>query len=252
MVPRVKSAIASVLLIAITTLAVSLTNACRKARHSKDSEVSVEQIGEPEQYSATVIRTIYDGTSSATSVTHEARSGEKRREEWSERDQNRAVIWRSDLGSCFLLDLDRRVYVELEITGSHGGGSDPGAGKTDIISSSRNASGLNLGDSSVQAIDRYFDDTESPARVETRMLPPVVIDSHSCRVYEQRTTFLDGHTEITRRFRADDLAGLPVRIECESEEGGIRVTTERRDVRFEVATDSFVVPSDFKRIDRLR
>lgn len=251
MVPQAKSTVASVLLIAITTLAVTLTSACRKPRQSKDGETSVEQAGEPEQYSATVIRTIYDGTTSETSVTHEARSGEQRREEWTERDQNRALIWRPDLGKSFLLDLDSRVYVELEITARHVGGSDPGAGKTGIVSSSQNASGLNVG-STVQAIDHYFDDTQPPARVETRVLPPVVIDSHSCRVYEQRTIFLDGHTEITRRFRADDLAGLPLRIDCESGEGGVRVTTERRDVRIEVATDSFVVPADFKRIERLR
>src|SRR5205809_3242914 len=115
MLPRVKSTIASALLIAITTLAVMLTNACNKPRQPKDRETSVEQNGEPEQYSATVIRTIYEGTSSETSVTHESRSGEKRREEWTERDQNRALIWRPDLGKSFMLDLDRRVYVELEI-----------------------------------------------------------------------------------------------------------------------------------------
>lgn len=251
MVPRVKSTITSLLLIAITALALTLISACRKPEKSKDGETSVEQAGEPEQYSATVIRTIYDGTTSKTSVTHEARSGEMRREEWTERDHNRALIWRPDLGKSFLLDLDRRVFVELEITARHVGRSDPGAVKTDSVSSSQNASGLNVGDSTVQLIDHYFDDTQSPARVETRMLPPVMIDSHSCKVYEQLTTFLDGHTEITRRFRADDLAGLPLRIDCESREGGVRVTFERRDVRFDIATDSFVVPLDFKRTERL-
>ena len=252
MVPRVKSAIASVLLIAITTLAVTLTSACRKPLQSKDGDTGAEPAGEPEQYSATVIRTIYDGTNSETIVMHETRSGEKRREEWTERDQNRALIWRPDLGKSFLLDLDKRVYVELEVSPRHGAESDPRPGKTDIVSNSQNASGLSVGDSSLQAIDRYFDDTQSPARVETKMLTAVVIDSHSCKVYEQRTFFLDGHTEITRRFRADDLAGLLLKIDCESEGGGVKVTTERRDVRFEVATDLFVVPADFKRIERLR
>jgi hypothetical protein len=245
--PRVKSPIAFLLLIAITTLTILLGGACRKPRQYNDGETTVEQAGEPEQYSATVIRTIHDGTSGDTTVTHEYRSGEKRREEWTERDQNWALIWRPDLGKSFLLDLDRRVYVELEITARHVGGPDSLAGKTDI-SSSPNVEG----DSTVQAIDHYFDDTQSPVRVETRMLPPLAIDSHPCRVYEQRTIFVDGHTEIIRRFRAEDLAGLPLRIDCESEQGGIRVTTERREVRLEVASDSFVVPADFKRIERLR
>lgn len=252
MVPRVKSTIASALLIAITTLSVTLTNACSKPRQSKDGETSVEQTGEPEQYSATVIRTTYDGTGSETSVTHESRSGEKRREEWTEGDHNRALIWRPDLGKTFLLDLDRRVYVEMEITARQVDGSDPGIGKTDIVSSLQNASRLNAGDGTVQAVDHYFDDTQSPARVETQILPPVVIGGHSCRVYEQRTSFLDGHTEITRRFRADDFGGLALRIEDESEKGAVRVTTERRDIRIDVAPDTFVVQADFKRIERLR
>jgi len=79
-----------------------------------------------------------------------------------------------------------------------------------------------------------------------------VVDGHSCKVYEQRAIFLDGHIEITRQFRAEDLEGLPLRIDCESAEGGARITTERRDVSLGVPTDSFVVPPDFKRIERLR
>jgi hypothetical protein len=84
------------------------------------------------------------------------------------------------------------------------------------------------------------------------MLPAVVIDGHPCRVYEQRATFLDGHTEITRRFRAEEFGGLALRIEGEAEGGTARLTTERREIRIEVAPDAFVVPADFKRIDRLR
>jgi hypothetical protein len=246
MAPRLKSTIVSLLLIAITMLTVSVTSACRKPRQSRDGETTLERAGEPEQYSATVIRTIHNGTISETSTTREARSGEFRREEWTDRDQNRALIWRPDLGKSFLLDLDKHVYVELEIATRRVTGSDPGAGRTDIVSRSQN-----VGDSTVAAIDHYFDDTQSPARVETRMLPPVMIDNHSCTVYEQRTVFLDGHIEVTRRFRADDLSGLPLRIDCESEDGGVRVTIERREIRLDVATNSFVVPADFKRIERL-
>jgi hypothetical protein len=78
-----------------------------------------------------------------------------------------------------------------------------------------------------------------------------VIDGHPCTVYQQRTTFLDGHVEITTRSRADDLAGLPLKIECASGQGGTKVTTERRDVKIDPTTDSFVVPPDFKRIEKL-
>ena len=252
MVSQAKYTLASMFLVAITTLSLVLTNACRNPRQPGDAEADVETAGEPEQYSATVVRTIDDGTTRETNITREARSGDKRREEWTEEDQNRALIWRPDLGKGFLLDLDRRVYVELEIAARHVGESRAGVGKTGMGLSVQQSPELSAADTSVQEIDHYFDDTQSPTRVQTRMLPAVVIDGHPCRVYEQQTTFLDGHTEITRRFRADELAGLPLRIEGEGEGGTAKVTTERRDIRIEVPPELFVVPADFKRIDRLR
>lgn len=235
------------LLIAITTLAGGLTNSCSHRSPRVDDESYVEQAGEPDQYSTTVVRTVEDGATGGTTVTREARSGEKRRQEWTEHDQNRALIWRPDLGKGFLLDLDRRVYVEIEINLSQSRDADSGASATDMDSDS---SRLKVGGPSVESIDRYFDDAQSPAQVETRILSPVVVDGHSCRVYEQRASFLDGHTETTRRFRADDLGGLAIRIESESER--IKVTTERREVRIEVPPDAFEVPADFKRIEKLR
>ena len=247
MAERANYTIVSLLLIAITTITVALTIGCRKPQPPAAGEADVEQTGEPEQYSATVICTTTDGATTETRLTRVARSGEKWREEWTEKDQKRALILRPDLGKSFLLDLDRRLYVELEITAHQMGASAQATGKRGAVSSAQSD-----GDSRLQAIDHYFDETQSPAQVETRMLPPVVIDSHRCRVYEQRTVFVDGHTEITRRYRADDLAGLPLRIDCESEGGGIRVTIERRDVRLQAGTESFVVPEDFQRIDRLR
>jgi hypothetical protein len=251
MVSKAKSTLASTLLIAITTLAIVLTNACRTPRPPGDPEADVEAAGEPEQYSATVVRTFDDGTTRETSITREARSGDKHREEWTERDQNRALIWRPDLGKGFLLDLDRRVYVELEIAARHIGESQARAGNP-AVASAQESSGLGVRDTTVEAINHYFDETQSPTQVQTRILSPAVIDGHSCRVYEQRTTFHDGHTEISRRFRAEELGGLALRIEGEADRGTARVTTERRDIRMEVAPDSFVVPADFKRIDRLR
>jgi hypothetical protein len=252
MSPQRKSGIASVLLIAIATLALMMIGACRKPLQSADGATSVEQAGEPEQYSSTIThRTFRDGTISETNVTQETRSGVMRREEWTEGNQHRALIWRPDLGKSFLLDLDRREYFEQEITGRYQGGSDSGTATIDPPSVAQKASELNSAASDVQGIDHYFDDTQSPASLETKMLPSVVIDSHLCRVYEQRTIFVDGHIEMTRRFRAEDLAGLCLRIECESVGGGVRVTTERRDVRIDVTTDKFVVPADFKRIERL-
>ena len=252
MVPRWKSSPASVLLIAITTLAFVLTQACRTHPRPGDDEADVEPAGEPDQYSATLVRTVDDGTTQETSITRETRSGEKRREEWMEQGQNRALIWRPDLGKSFLLDLDRRAYVELEITPGHVRESQTGESNPGGATIAQSPPGPDVENSTVQAIDHYLDDTQSPARVQTRMLPAVVIDGHACRVYEQRATFLDGHTETTRRFRANDLGGLALRIEAEMEQGATRVITERRDVRIEVAADAFVVPADFTRMERVR
>jgi hypothetical protein len=70
-------------------------------------------------------------------------------------------------------------------------------------------------------------------------------------VYQERATFPDGHTEITRRFHARDLSGLLLRVEIVAEQGGATVITERRDVRIEVAPDAFIVPDDFRKVEML-
>ena len=216
-----------------------------------DSDSNVEPTGEPEQYSATVVRIIEDGTSREISVSSEARSGEMRREEWTEEGQNRALIWRPDLGRSFLLDLDGRAYVEFEITSGHLPESPTGASNPHDVSSARNSASPDVGDSIVQAIDHDVGNTQPPTRVETRVLAPAVIDGHSCAVYEQRAIFHDRHIETTRRFRARDLSGLVLRVESEAEEGSARVITERRDVRLDVPPNTFNVPADFEKVEKL-
>ena len=237
----------SFLLIAMT-LAVVVASACRNRQPAVDGSGDAQPLGEPEQYSATIVRTVDDGTGRAGSITREARSGEKRREEWTEEGHNRALIWRPDLGKCYLLDLDERLYVELETGPNHAKESQSEANTLNQYSEpARSDSADNL----VQAIDRAIDDAPSPARVETRLLPGEVIDGHSCRVYESRASFPDGHFEITRAFRASDFAWLALRIELESEPATTKVITERRDVRLDVAPDAFVVPAGFKKVYKL-
>src|SRR6266567_1251411 len=248
MLVRRRSGLASWVVIA---MAMVLTNGCRNRVPPSDGDSNFEPAGEPEQYSATVVRIVEDGTSRETSVSREARSGEKRREEWTEEGQNRALIWRPDLGKSFLLDLDGRAYMEVEITSGHLPESPKGASNPHDVSSGRNAPGPDVGDSTVQAIDHDFGNAQPPARVETRVLAPAVIDGHSCAVDEQRAIFRDRHVETTRRFRARDLSGLILRIESEADQGSARVITERRDVRIDVAPDTFNVPADFKKQEKL-
>ena len=237
----------SLLLIAMT-LAVAVASACHNRQPAGEGSGDAELSGEPEQYSATIVRTVDDGTSRSGTITREARSGEQRREEWMDAGHNRALIWRPDLGKCYLLDLDERLYVELETGPNHAMESQAEA-KT--LNQTSEPARTDSADNLAQAIDRAIDDAPSPTRVETRLLQAEVIDGHSCRVYENRASFPDGHFEITRAFRASDFAWLALRIELESEPAATKVITERRDVRLDVAPDAFVVPADFKKVDKL-
>lgn len=229
-------------------VSVVLTLACRQRERPDDG--SAHGAGEPEQYSALVVRMVDDGKGSETIISREVRAGEYRRQEWTVDGQNRALIWRPDIGKAFLLDLDRRVYVEVDNgpavsaeSKARGGGPNnfPAKGNEDRDADER----------SIQAIDHYFGDTQSPTRVETQALAPVIIDGHPCSVYQRKAVFADGRTETIRRFHARDLSGLLLRVESVADQGGATVITERRDVRVEIAPDAFIVPEDFRRVEML-
>jgi hypothetical protein len=239
---RRMSNLAASLLIALAALAVVSSFSCRNSFQAPGDGADPGPAAEPEQYSAVVVRIVDDGTRREVSITREARLGEKRREEWTEEDRNRALIWRPDLGKSYLLDLDRHIYVELEIAAVSAGetsGPNPlNHGPTDPTGA-------------IQAIDRALDDRPAPARIETRILPDQRIDGHTCKVYEQRASFPDGQTEVTRTFRAHDLAGLALKVEALSENGTLTVITTRRDVSVEVDPATFIVPADFKKVEKL-
>jgi hypothetical protein len=180
-----------------------------------------------------------------------ARSGELRREEWTEQGRARALILRPDINKVFLLDLDKQVYTELALSPGGGppqepdphGANGPPSTAADGEPSARQ--GVSPGE-----LERAFNDAPSPARITTRALPDQTIENHPCKVFEQRASFEDGRTEITRVFQATDFHDLAVRIESESE-GGPRVVTERRDLKASVSPGEFVVPAGFKRVEKL-
>src|ERR1044071_481739 len=59
--------------------------ACRTHTSSGGSvEAKISAAGEPDRYSAVVVRSVEDGASTVTSTSSEARFGEKRRVEWTE------------------------------------------------------------------------------------------------------------------------------------------------------------------------
>jgi hypothetical protein len=88
-----------------------------------------------------------------------------------------------------------------------------------------------------------------PDRLTTLALPDATVDSHPCRVSERRAILSDGTTEITRTYKATDLAGLPIRTESESEgkSGRVRVVTEKLDINVDVPQALFDIPVGFKR-----
>ena len=237
-------------LLAAAMILVTLTTGCRSRGQPDKAENSVETAGEPAQYSATVICIFEDGTRRETTISREARSGEQRRQEWKERGQNRALIWRPDLGKSFLLDLDRRTYIEMNVAADRSGASRVGVGNSRDPSSSLNPDGL-AEDVIVQAIDHDVDDAPSPTRVETRILPDALIQGHSCAVYEERAIFPDDHVETTKRYCARDLSGLVLKAESGAEHGSATLTIERQDIRTEVPLDTFIVPADFKKVQKL-
>src|ERR1044071_4008794 len=90
--------------------------ACRTHTSSGGSvEAKISAAGEPDRYSAVVVRSVEDGASTVTSTSSEARFGERRRVEWTENGKNKAIIWRPDLGKSYVLDLDAHVYTEFEL-----------------------------------------------------------------------------------------------------------------------------------------
>lgn len=223
------------MLVLATAFALVTVPACRK-HQPQEIEVTIPIAGEPNRYSATVIRTVDDGTKREVSTSREFRSGELRREEWTEQGRHLALIWLRDPGKAFLLDLDAKTYEEIE----------SGSGERDNPLASHAAADSNQ----LEAIDRAVDDAPTPEQTETRALPAQLIDGHSCSVYERRAKFLDGHTEITRTFRARDLAGLLLRAESFSDSGTVAVITERRDVSTDVAGDLFTVPADYQKSEK--
>jgi len=248
---RRESPFAAWILSAVVTSA-ALTAACGNRAELGEGGSNAEAPGEPEWYSATIVRTIEDGVKRETSISREARAGEQRREEWTTgTGQKRALIWMPNIGKAFLLDLDQHAYVEIDIPASSSTEARAGTPGTPDVPSPRTRFELGVTDETVHAIDQYFDDSEPPAGVETRAFPNEVVDGHTCSVYEQRSTFRDGHTETSRRFSARDLSGLLLRVESHNEPGVARVITERRDVRIEAAPDLFLVPTDFRRVEKL-
>jgi hypothetical protein len=171
------------------------------------------------------------------------------REDWVENGEQRALIIRPDVGESYLLFPDRGEYVVEKVEGD---GRSASASATAQIQAENETGGSKQPDSRLFvdpiAIER---DLSPPATTSNTnlTLPDAKVDGHSCRVSERRAIISDGTTEITRTYKASDLAGLPIRIESESEgkNGRVRVVTENRDIQLDVPPTLFDIPGGFKR-----
>jgi len=75
---------------------------------------------------------------------------------------------------------------------------------------------------------------------------PEKIAGHSCEASEVTVTASDGLATVFRVWRATDLKGLPLRIQCPS--GGVPLTLTLSKVRFEaIPNDLFLPPNGFTR-----
>jgi hypothetical protein len=236
-------------LVALIVCVISLAAACRHRATPDNPTEAILPSGEPETYSATVVHILDDGTPHEASVSRVVRSGDLLRQEWSEQGESRAMIWRPDLGKCFLLSLTRKEFVEMTLgpqtaRDSSAAALDPAGSQPNEANASRDSASS----PTPEAIDRAISNAQEPASVETHVLPDVTIDNHPCQVVEQRARFADGHTETTRMARARDLGGLELRIEIvpDAQSGSVKVITERRAIRTEVSPDEFNVPADFR------
>lgn len=236
--------------LAAVAACVCLAMACSR-RPAPVNDPGLEVQGEPEQYSATIVCSVDDGVERELNVTRIAKSGDFRREEWTEQGALRALIWRPDLGKSYLLDLEQRCYVETDITPNddlktQNQSTGSRSLSPDAEFATRESAGV-----SREAVDRAFSDAPSPGRVETRRLADQTFDGHPCAVSEQRAIFTDDDVEVTTTFRARDLNGLAIKVETGSGNNGAKLITRWRDIRIDVPADAFMVPAGFKKIDKL-
>jgi hypothetical protein len=242
MLLRGKRSKATLLLLAVVACATLEAGACRNRDEQTPEEQPVQEsllAGEPDEYSATVIRTVEDTAGRQVFVTRVARRGGMFREEWSEQGEARALIHRPDLGKSFQLFPDNRTYMESEATAARAE-NEAEPGETGV----RGAGD----DLSPDHIERAFGDAPAPASVTTLALADQTIEGYSCAVTEERAALEDGRAEVTRLFRARELAGLALRVEVES--GTLKIITERRDIQTRVPLEIFDVPADFRKVAR--
>jgi hypothetical protein len=242
------------LIFVVLAPAILVAVSCRNPAQPPTSEATIAPAGEPETYSATIVRSIEDGQHHEITETRVARSGDMRREEWMEAGERQAFITHFDSGKAFHLNMSRQTYNETDLAGVVPEKSKTGsAGQThDSTDAEKQSPNTGQQTSAVDFVEDGF--AEQPTGLENRALPDEYVANQLCKVAETRAGFTDGRTEVTRIFRAQNLSGLAIKTESETSSSTqrVRVVTEWRDIKLEVSPDDFVVPANFKKVQNLK
>lgn len=223
---------------------------CRQNVKPPTAEPTRTIPGEPETYTATIVRSITDDERNETSETHVSRSGDMRREEWTDRNERLALITRFDSGKSFLLNLNKQIYTETDIALKAPEKSKTGntANTPNAVDTEKAEAENNQQSAAMDFVEDSF--TEEPVSIENRALADEYIDNQLCKVTERRSSFADGRTEVIRMFCAESLSGLAMKTERETSSSThhIKVVTEWRDIKFIASADDFAVPANFKKV----
>lgn len=169
--------------------------------------------GEPDSWSANIVRTFVVNGQSTTSTTEFARSGDRTRIEWTEGGRRMALIIRPDLSVSWLVDVSDNSYVEspLGADGAPAPSNDP-----DPLSAQQVEAAIAAGSPSDGFVARR-------ERVGEEK-----IEGHACNVYRSRVEAIDGTVTEATVWEATDFAGLAIRSEIRSASGNtVRTDLQR-------------------------
>jgi hypothetical protein len=226
---------------------------CRRSPEPPVAEETLAPPGEPEIYTATILHSVEDGERRETTETRVVRSGDMRREEWTENGERLALITRFGSGKSFLLNLNRQIYTETELVLQASGQakSKSPAQVPKVVEAEKAESEAGRQVAALELVEDNF--AEQPVSFESHTLADEYIANQLCKVTQKRAAFADGRTDVTTTFRAENLFGLVMKTEKESVSSAyrIKVINEWRELSLVASTDAFVIPANFKKVQSL-
>lgn len=241
-----------VLLFIAVAVAIVLAVSCRNSAKPPSLEATLQPTGEPEIYTAIIVRSIEDNQHRDITERLVARAGDSRREEWTEKGERWVVITRFDAGKSFFLNLNQQTYIETDLAGKATEPTESKSAKPIQNATAAQAQGADMS-SHPWALDFVEDRfVEEPTSLETRALADEYLANQLCQVVEKRAGFADGRLEVTRIYRAENLSGLAMKTVSEtiSPHHHVKVVTEWREIKLEASPEAFVIPAHFKKVQR--